>query len=44
MARILGMSLREIGELLLQIGPYAGMPASANAITVAARELGVGGI
>ena len=30
----------EVGELLLQVGPYAGMPASANAITVAARELG----
>jgi len=37
----LGVTHEEIGELLLQIGPYAGMPASANAITVAARELGV---
>ena len=36
----LGMTHEEIGELLLQIGPYAGMPASADAITVAARELG----
>lgn len=36
----LGMTREEIGELLLQIGPYAGMPASANAITVAARVLG----
>jgi 4-carboxymuconolactone decarboxylase len=39
----LGMTSAEIGELLLQIGPYAGMPASANAITVAARELSVDG-
>ncbi len=38
----LGMTHEEIGELLLQVGPYAGMPASANAITVAARELDMG--
>ncbi len=38
----LGITREEMGELLLQVGPYAGMPASANAITVAARELGVG--
>ena len=41
-ARI-GITREELGELLLQVGPYAGMPASANAITVAARELGPGG-
>ena len=35
-----GITREELGELLLQVGPYAGMPASANAITVAARELG----
>ena len=35
-----GITRGELGELLLQIGPYAGMPASADAITVAARELG----
>ena len=35
-----GITREEVGELLLQVGPYAGMPASANAITVAARELG----
>ena len=37
-----GITRGEMGELLLQVGPYAGMPASANAITVAARELGAG--
>ena len=34
-----GITREEVGEILLQVGPYAGMPASANAITVAAREL-----